>query len=110
MAEKQGHLEKMIYDFPTETVLEIYLDKLNNWYRVTSTTFRSFDGLRRYIKPTYQPRRLELTKINPPEIIEYKGPVFMFRTNQQVYYTGSGVIIDSTKTLIERQKSNNRKS
>ena len=53
MAEKRGHLEKMMYDFPTEAVLEVCIK--GKWYRVTSREFRSFDGKRRYTKPERQP-------------------------------------------------------
>lgn len=47
MAEKTGNTEKIKYDFNTASNLEIYMPNLNNWYRVTSREFRSFNGKRR---------------------------------------------------------------
>ena len=53
MAEKTGATVKKIHDFNTSGVLEVCIK--GNWYRVTSQDFRSFDGKRRYSKPTRQP-------------------------------------------------------
>ena len=47
MSEKTGHLVKMEYDFDTAGVLEVWVPKLNGWYRVTSRDFRSFRAKRR---------------------------------------------------------------
>ena len=42
--EKTGDLEKMVYDFPTEGVLEVMIKE--KWFRVTSREFRSFEFCR----------------------------------------------------------------
>ena len=36
MAEKTGHLEKLVYDFPTEAVLEVEIK--GKWYIVSDHT------------------------------------------------------------------------
>ena len=46
-------MEKMVYDFPTEGVLEVQIK--GKWFRVTSREFRSFDSNRRYSVPKQQP-------------------------------------------------------
>ena len=51
MSEKRGHVVKLHYDFDTAGVLEIWMPKLEGWYRVTSREFRSYDGKRRITKP-----------------------------------------------------------
>lgn len=71
MAKKTGHTEKLVYDFNTEGCLEVYMN--DKWYRATAKEFRSFDGLRRIIQPTY-----------------YWGPVYLFGTNKIVQFTNSG--------------------
>ena len=38
MAEKRGHLEKLINPFNTAGVLEVFMPKLDGWYRVTART------------------------------------------------------------------------
>ena len=40
-------MEKMVYDFPTEGVLEVQIK--GKWFRVTSREFRSFDSNRRIL-------------------------------------------------------------
>lgn len=88
MAEKRGQLERMIYDFPTEAVLEVCIK--GNWYRTTSREFRSFDGPRRFTKPSRQPG-LGMRDINEIEFItvEYNGPVYMFGSNIRVEPLGT---------------------
>ena len=75
MGEKRGHLEKLVYDFPTEAVLEVEIK--GKWYRVTSREFRSFDSKRRYSKP------------------EYDGPLYMYGTNKAVYKTFNEKMVNS---------------
>lgn len=82
--EKAGHTEKIRFDFPTEAVLEVNIK--GNWYRVTSQDFRSFDGKRRYSKPTRQPG-LGMKDMHEIEFItvDYTDePLYMFGTNIQV--------------------------
>lgn len=94
MAEKRGHLEKMVYDFPTEAVLEVCIK--DNWYRTTSRDFRSFDGKRRYTKPVNQPGQ-GMTNLSELEFetIEYNGPCFMFGTNMPVERLWDEKIVNS---------------
>ena len=95
MAEKRGQLEKMVYDFPTEAVLEVCIK--GNWYRTTSREFRSFDGPRRYTKPVKQPGPgIEGFKNIEFETGQYTGPVYMFGSNKEVYPQGSEQIVSSS--------------
>ena len=109
MAEKTGHIEKMKFDFPTEAVLEVYKTSLGGWYRVTSQEFRSYDGPRRYTRPIKQPGHGDSFTNVPTETFEYNGPVYMSRTNREVYYEGSERVIDSTKSLDFKAVSDSRK-
>lgn len=63
--EKTGNTEKLKYDFETAANLEVFMPNLNDWYRVTSREFRSFNGKRR---------------INN---VEYEGPVYLYNTNKR---------------------------
>jgi hypothetical protein len=63
--EKTGNTEKIKYDFNTAANLEIWMPNLNDWYRVTSREFRSFNGKRR---------------INGEP---YYGSVFLYNTNKR---------------------------
>jgi len=51
--EKTGNTEKIKYDFNTASNLEIWMPNLNDWYRVTSREFRSFNGKRRINNESY---------------------------------------------------------
>lgn len=51
--EKQGQTEKLKYDFNTASNLEVFMPNLNDWYRVTSREFRSFNGKRRINNEQY---------------------------------------------------------
>jgi hypothetical protein len=93
MAEKTGEIEKLIYDFNTAGVLEVYMPNLEGWYRTTAKDFRSFDGKRRITEPT------KVEKGNPwvdLRTYEYNGPVFLWGTNMQlVEETKEGELITS---------------
>lgn len=92
MAEKRGHLEKMMYDFPTEAVLEVCIK--DKWYRVTSREFRSFDGKRRYTKPEKQPSQgMKDLKDIKFITIDYDGPLYMFGSNTEVYHEWNEKIV-----------------
>ena len=53
MSEKRGLQDQSLKnDYNTAGVLEVWVPKLNGWYRVTSRDFRSFDGKRRITEPT----------------------------------------------------------
>lgn len=52
MAEKKGFTGQLIYEFPTERLLEIELNS-GRWCRVTCDTFRSYGGPRRIDGKTY---------------------------------------------------------
>lgn len=90
MAEKRGETEKLINDYNTAGVLEVFLNN-ETWYRVTTKDFRSFDGKRRITEPT----RVE--RYNPDTSMrtyEYNGPTFLWGTNTQVLDTrGEGKIL-----------------
>jgi hypothetical protein len=63
--EKTGNTEKIKYDFNTAANLEVYMPNLNDWYRVTSREFRSFNGKRRM------------------NGIEYEGNVYHYESNKR---------------------------
>jgi len=63
--EKTGNTEKIKYDFNTAANLEVYMLNLNDWYRVTSREFRSFNGKRRM------------------NGIEYNGSIYHYATNRR---------------------------
>ena len=75
--EKTGELEKLKNDFDDSKNLEVYLPRLDNWYRVTCRDFRSFDGERR---------------ING-EI--YEGPLYIYGTNRLTPFNNTSIIIPS---------------
>ena len=103
MAEKRGHLVKMYYDFDTAGVLEVYMPKLEGWYRVTSREFRSFDGRRRITKPERPQGRGEIYNV-PMVTTEYHGPVFMWGTNNYVPYKGTHTFVESdTSAYFQKQ-------
>ena len=81
--EKTGHIEKLKNDFNDSKLLEVYLPKLDNWYRVTCRDFRSFDGKRRI------------------QGEDYEGPLYAYGTNRKVSPKHSNNII-SSEVLIER--------
>lgn len=93
MAEKRGETEKLIFDFNTSGVLEIYMPGLQGWYRTTAKDFRSFDGKRRITEPT----EVHLGNVQVPmRTYDYNGPVFLWGTNMQVLDTlDSGKIVKS---------------
>ena len=81
--EKTGYTEKMEFLFNESKNLEVFLPNLNNWYRVTPTDFRSFDGK----------RRIQGEK--------YEGPLYAYGTNKKVIPTFNSKIV-SSEVLIER--------
>ena len=81
--EKTGYTEKMEFLFNESKNLEIFLPNLNNWYRVTPTDFRSFDGKRRI------------------QGEEYEGPLYAYGTNRKVSPKHNNKIV-SSEVLIER--------
>ena len=92
-AEKKGHLVRLEYNFNTAGVLEVFL-KNEKWYRVTSSNFRSFDGKRRITEPT-ETIHGDVWNVKM-RTYDYEGPVFLWGTNKQVRYQGTGEVINST--------------
>ena len=90
---KRGEIEKLIFPFNTAGSLEIFIPGVDTWYRVTAKDFRSFDGKRRITEPT----EIELGNVDVPmTTYEYKGPVYVYGTNDQVLdCTGEGTLITS---------------
>jgi len=106
MAEKRGETEKMVYDFNTAGVLEVYMPRLKDWYRVTATEFRSFNGKRRISEPT----KIILGKVDVETITyDYFGPVYKYGTNSIVEYVESGSIEESEVYKIRKSISENRR-
>ena len=89
-AEKRGNTVKLENDFNTAGVLEVCIK--NNWYRVTSRDFRSFDGPRRITEPT------KVEHGNPwvdLRTYEYYGPVYQWGTNNIVDFSDTGSLVKS---------------
>ena len=72
MSEKKGNTVKIIYDFDSAKCLEIYVESLEKWHRVTPREFRSFSGKRRVT--TWD-------RDDTPIYTEYCGPIYYFMTN-----------------------------
>ena len=90
MGEKRGHTEKLINNFNTAGLLEVFMN--NTWYRSTAREFRSFDGKRRITEPT----KIELGNVVVPmRTYDYNGPVYMFGTNNEVETINEGKIVTS---------------
>lgn len=108
MGEKRGNTAKLVYDFPTEGVLEVGIK--GNWYRTTAKEFRSFDGPRRITKPIKQPALGESMYNVPMETIMYEGPVYMYETNKEVLTCNEEKIVTSpywnTKKEISKKRGN----
>lgn len=91
MAEKRGHLEKLLFPFNTAGVLEVSSDG-EKWYRVTAGRFRSWDGPRRITEPEFTERANPWV---PMKTYLYEGPVYIFGTNKRVKQTNSLTFIES---------------
>ena len=63
---------KISFDFDTSKSCEIYLESLNDWFRVTPFEFRSWTGKRRIML---------FDKENKPYHQEYSGPVYYMDSN-----------------------------
>ena len=85
MSEKKGNTEKLKNDFIDSKLLEVYLPRLDNWYRVTCRDFRSFDGKRRVQGKNYE------------------GPLYAYGTNRLVKFNNTSTIMGS-EVLNERNK------
>ena len=85
MSEKTGNTEKLKNDFIDSKLLEVYLPRLDNWYRVTCRDFRLFDGKRRVQGENYE------------------GPLYAYGTNRLVKFNNTSTIMGS-EVLNERNK------
>jgi len=84
---KRGEIEKLIYEFNTSGLLEVFMSNLGGWYRTTAKDFRSFNGPRRITIPT----EIELGNVKVPmETFEYYGPVYSYGTNKVVDFSDTG--------------------
>lgn len=107
MGEKRGMTGKLQYDFPTEAVLEVYLN--STFYRITAKEFRSFDGVRRITKPIKQPGiGDDITKVEMESYL-YEGPVYEYGNNTKVPFTGSNRIVSSSVLESNQQISSKRR-
>lgn len=79
-----GKSIKIHFDFDTAKSCEIYLESLNDWFRVTPFEFRSWTGKRRI---------MFFDKEDKPYYQEYSGPVY-YRDSNTKYKPKDG---DSTK-------------
>ena len=81
--EKTGNTEKLKNDFIDSKLLEVYIPRLDNWFRVTCRDFRSWDGKRRI------------------QGEEYEGPLYAYGTNRKVIPKNNSKIVPS-EVLNER--------
>jgi hypothetical protein len=86
--EKRGFTGKLINDFESQGVLEVFIQ--DAWFRVIATEFRSFDGPRRIGIPGNTKHYAKLTE-NDEQIItsDYHGPVYLYRTNTVIPYSNT---------------------
>lgn len=105
MAEKRGMTGKLLYDFPTEAVLEVCIN--GNFYRTTAKEFRSFDGVRRISEVVKQPKIGESFSNIEYNVTMYEGPVYEYSTNRKVEFTGSNKIVSSS--ILETNQKVNKK-
>lgn len=104
-AEKRGDTGKLEYDFPTHGVCEVQMND-DEWYRVTSRDFRSFDGPRRITLPDYTKHKDVQV---PMTTYDYDGPVYMWATNTPVYYPkGTRKVLESEQRTKEREEQNKK--
>ncbi len=103
MSEKTGHVEKLEYPFNTSANLEVFLPKLEKWFRVTCLDFRSFNGKRRITQQVVTKHR-EIVGI-PFKTTDYDGPLYAFGTNKIVKMTNKGNIVESDLLNERRNKS-----
>ena len=83
--EKTGNTEKLKNDFIDSKLLEVYIPRLDNWFRFTCRDFRSWDGKRRI------------------QGEEYEGPLYAYGTNRLVKFNNTSTIMGS-EVLNERNK------
>ena len=106
MAEKTGATVKKLYDFNTSGVLEVCIK--DNWYRVTSNEFRSFDGNRRITEPIKQPGLGESMFDVPMHTYDYNGPVYILLTNLEVIRMNTETIVTNPKIpVVNKSQVNN---
>ncbi len=105
MAEKRGETEKLVYDFDTAGLLEVYMPNLKGWYRVTSREFRSFNGKRRISRPI----ETKLGNVNIETVTEdYYGPVYLYGSNMITEYIESDSIEETDTYKKYNRISKNR--
>lgn len=93
MSEKRGlEQQNLINEFNTAGCLEVFMEHRNEWFRVTSKDFRSFNGPRRITLPTH----VELGNVDVSmQTYEYYGPVYTWGTNNIVDYSDTGSLAKS---------------
>lgn len=108
MAEKTGATVKKLYDFNTSGVLEVCIK--DNWYRVTSNEFRSFDGKRRITEPVKQPGIGDSFDDIEFRTYDYNGPVYILQTNLEVIRMDTETIVTNPKMPVNQKSlpNNNR--
>jgi len=105
MAEKTGNTVKKLYDFNTSGVLEVCIK--DNWYRVTSNEFRSFDGKRRITEPVKQPGLGESFDDIEFKTYDYNGPVYILLTNLEVIRMDTETIVTNPKMPVNQKSLEN---
>jgi hypothetical protein len=103
--EKAGHTVKKLYDFNTSGALEVCIK--DNWYRVTSNEFRSFDGKRRITEPSVPVGQGADMSAIEMTTYEYNGPVYVLLTNQEVIRMDTQTIVTNPHMPIKQTSIQN---
>jgi len=103
--EKAGHTAKKLYDFNTSGALEVCIK--DNWYRVTSNEFRSFDGKRRITEPSAPVGQGADMSAIEMRTYEYNGPVYVLLTNQEVIRMDTQTIVTNPHMPIKQTSIQN---
>lgn len=103
--EKTGNTAKKFYDFNTAGVLEVCIKE--NWYRVTSNEFRSFDGKRRITEPIKQPGIGDSMFNVPMHTYDYNGPVYIVQSNVEVIRMDTETIVTNPKMPVSQKSEVN---
>ena len=78
-----------------------------NWYRVTSNEFRSFDGKRRITEPVKQPGLGESFDDIEFKTYDYNGPVYIVQSNVEVIRMDIETIVTNPEMPVNQKSLEN---
>jgi hypothetical protein len=85
MGEKRGNTVKIKFEFNASALLEVQF-KSGDWFRVTPSQFRAYDGPRRITEPTETGLRIIHATMRT---YDYEGPLYITGTNKEVAKTNN---------------------